>query len=105
MRKRVFGAVAFLLFPSWVWAVTVTLQWQPVAGATQYTVYQSVDQGTTWTTATTATTNNASIDAPETGLVLFRVSAKNDVGETINFDRGAWFDAKWSRIPGKLAVQ
>jgi hypothetical protein len=96
---------ALCMIPSWLWAANLTLIWQPVTGATGYTLYQSVDGGTTWTKGATVTTTTTNVTAVDDKLILFRVSASNASGESISFTKGAWYNGAWGVSPTGLGLQ
>lgn len=86
------------------WAADCQFVWKAVSGATGYELEYSTDQGATWTgrKATGALTPDANGDViwtytgvPETGLVLFRVSATNATGRATRLEYGAWYNHKW----------
>lgn len=99
MKKlTVFIAILMATFLSKpLFAADVTLKWDVSADATEYIVYQSVDMGTTWDSGTSfgAETTGVITDVPDTGLVLFRVSAKNVHAESISIWSGAWYRGDW----------
>ena len=97
--KRLLLLCALLLLAAPAWAGPQVLSWDQVATATSYGVEQSVDNGATWTAVTptagptcagTPVRCTATVTAPGTGLVLYRVSASNSVGTTTRFNAGLW---------------
>ena len=82
-------------------AAEVDLTWDanPEPDIAGYRVYQSIDMGANWTMVadTNATTVNLS-DIPDTGLILFRVSAYDNQDESIRHNAGAWFNNDWIPI-------
>jgi hypothetical protein len=108
MKKLIILAVIGMLWFPFVdaKAVDITLKWDAVQGATGYKIYQSVNQGTAWTmvkdtlTAITSTV----ITAPDTGLILYRVSAYNAQGEAINTGAGAWYNGVWKLPANPVGV-
>ena len=98
-----------LLKASGVLAADVNLSWDVAAGADTYTVYQSTDNGATWTAAASGvmTTSTTIAGVPDSGLVLFRVSAVNSVAEAIKLNSGAWYNGDWLPPvdPGGLGIQ
>jgi len=78
-------------------AADVKLNWDPSTGATGYKVYMSTDKGTTWTTGTDVgnVTTYTYMNVPDTGLVMFRVSAYNTQSESIRFEAGVWYCKDW----------
>ena len=99
MKKVLFVLVSFLivLFASSVYAADVNLTWDVSSGATGYKIYQTVDNGLTWDAGVdvgnvTVYTKTA---VPDSGLVLFRVSAYNAQGEAVRSWSGAWYNGDW----------
>lgn len=97
MKRLLLIAAMIMFFATTVFAVDATLNWDISEGSTGYKIYKSLDSGITW---------DAGIDVgnvltylytgiEETGLVIFRVSAYNGFGETINYWSGAWFNYLW----------
>ena len=95
------GLLAVLCLSSLATAADVTLKWDPVTGATGYKVYQSVDNGTTWSAATDVgnVTQRVFTGVSETTMVLFRVGAYNATGDAVRFEAGAWYDFR-KKPPG-----
>ena len=94
----VFASLLFLLSLSpAVWAIDNTLRWLPAQGAEGYKIYQSTDNGTTWSPPVDVgnVTETTLTNVPESGLVLYKVSAYNALQETITEWQGAWFNALW----------
>jgi len=85
-------------------AADVDLGWESVESATGYKLYMSEDSGATWSApidvgdVITFTYSGVPIDK----LVLFRVSAYNDNGETIRLWSGAWYNELWK--PPQAAI-
>lgn len=96
MRLLIIALCVFLAAPAI--AADLNLAWDASTGATGYKVQISTDQGATWGEA--RDTGNATTftwtGAPDTGLTLFRVSAYNGQGETINYTKGAWHNGSWT---------
>ena len=90
-----------ICLPVMTMAADVTLKWDPVTGATGYRVYQSLDNGTTWSASVDVgnVTQRVFTGVSETAMVLFRVSAYNAVGEAVRFEAGAWYDFR-KKPPG-----
>lgn len=95
MKKLI--VVLVVLFATSVWAADVSLKWDPSTGAAGYKVYKSVDNGLTWDAGIDAgaATSFVAAGVPDSGLVLFRVSAYNARGEAIRSWSGAWFCGDW----------
>lgn len=98
------------VFPRWdgightVYAAVCKYSWKSVAGATSYALEYSSDNGATWVGKknTGALTPDANGDVaylysgvPETGLMLFRVSALNASGSATRTEYGAWYNHLW----------
>ena len=97
--KKLFLIVAVLSFifgcTVFANAAEVKLAWDAnsetdLAG---YKVYMSTDQGATWTAGVDVgnITAHTYPDVPDTGLILFRVSAYDANNETIRYEAGAWY--------------
>lgn len=86
---------ALCMIPQWLWADQVTITWFSVNNATSYNVYQSTDNGATFTKVQTTLTNQAIVIVPATGLVLFRISAMNGSTEVTRKDAGVWYDGSF----------
>ena len=97
--KKIIGLIAGILFlmAGTAFAVDATLNWDASADATGYKIFKSLDLGVTWDAGIDVgnVTTYLYTNIEETGLVIFRVSAYNDFGETINFWSGAWFNYLW----------
>lgn len=79
------------------YAATVTLQWNPVSGATDYCLqYRDTtitDAGWTGDTTVSGAVSYSYPNVPESGLVLFRIGAGICGSNTIwNAWQGAWYD-------------
>lgn len=92
-----FFTVVVLCLSSPVLAVDTKLAWDPSVGASGYKIQMSVDLGKTWGEARDAGagTTFTWVGAPDTGLLLFRVSAFNSTSEVINTRAGAWYCGDW----------
>jgi hypothetical protein len=109
------------IFPRITWgtealAADLDFKWRGVAGATNYFIEYSTDQGTSWIgkKLTGALTMDAQGEvtwtypgAPETGLLLFRVSAQNANGSATRVECGAWYNHLWKPLspPSGGAIQ
>ena len=90
--------ILFLLFiPTICHATDVTLKWDAATGATGYKLYQSTDNGATWDAGVDVgnVTSYVYPNVPESGLVLFRVSAYNATDEAVRYEAGAWYNFLW----------
>ena len=99
------AALILLLLYGTASAQNISLSWNVTAGATSYVLYQSLDKGATWTNVIEVTTPLVIVNAPEGQLVLYKVSAKNALGESQGGDRGAWFNSTWTAYPTHLSIQ
>jgi len=111
MKKLWFVTVMLMvmLFAGFAFAAEVNLTWDTSPGATGYKLYMSTDSGQTWTgemdVAKVITYAYPSV--PDSGLVLFRVSAYNSVGESIRYWSGAWYCGDWKPVesPGGAGIE
>jgi len=94
MSKLVFFTVLCMFFTSSAFAAEVTLVWDPSEGAIGYKIQKSIDLGATWSTPIDVgnVTMYKFTGVEENTLVLFRVSAYNQIGEAIRTEAGAWYD-------------
>jgi len=94
---RLILAILFALITSPVWAADVSLSWDPSDNATGYRIYTSTDGGQTWDSGVDVgdVTEYTYTGVPDSGLVLFRVSAYNSSAEAIRYEAGAWYCAPW----------
>lgn len=99
-------SIVFVTGP--VLAADFTLEWNAVPDATGYKLYRSVDSGVNWEQIedVPGATEKALTGQPDTGLVLYRVSAYNANGETIRAWSGAWYNGDWQppSDPGGLGI-
>lgn len=95
MKKLII--LLIVLFATSVWAADVTMSWDASEGATGYKIYQTVDNGLTWDAGTDVgnVTQYTVINVPDSGLVLFKVSAYNTQNESIRSWSGAWYNGDW----------
>ena len=105
-RKRVLAVLFSMLsiaFAGTAIGAEVTLAWTGSPGATSYRIYQSVDQGQTWTVAIDSVPQpdpfpaNGEVsvkveNVPEDTLVLFKAGAVRGADEFPTPDKGAWYD-------------
>ena len=100
MKKVIFTIILLIVFAIPTYAANVNLTWDGSTGATGYNVYMSTDNGTSW--CTPQDVGNVVIytytGVPDTGLVLFRISAYNTQGEYIRYWSGAWYCEDWKPI-------
>lgn len=85
-------------------AADISFKWDASTGATGYKIYRSVDNGATWTMVKDVglVTEITLTAQPDTGLVIYRVSAYNTVGESVRHWSGAWYNKSWEP-PGQPA--
>ena len=78
-------------------AADVELQWEPAALATGYKIYTSTDNGATWDAGLDVgnVTTYELTGVPDTGLIMWRLSAYNGYGETITSWQGGWYCGDW----------
>ncbi|MCP3680263.1 MAG: hypothetical protein GY782_08460 [Gammaproteobacteria bacterium] len=76
----------------------INLRWDASTNAIGYNIQMSTDTGLTWQTPIDVgnVLTYTYVGVPDTGLVFFRVSAYNSIGENINTTKGAWFNADWT---------
>lgn len=103
--KRALILLAVLLLTVPAYADAVTFNWSKVANATSYKLYQSSDLGVTWVMIGTGLVPPVSILVPADKLLLFRVSAVNSLGETINMSSGSWYNGLFDLAPKQLTTQ
>lgn len=105
MKKQIFTTIVVCLcvlaLVGFSRAAEITVGWDanPESDVVGYRVYQSTDIGLSWTlvadvNATTTTLSNV----PDSGLILFRVSAYDGQSEAIRYDAGAWFNSDWQPL-------
>lgn len=89
------GMLVLISFPAH--AADVKLAWDPSDNASGYRIYMSTDQGKTWDMGTDAgdVVQYNYPNVPDTGLILFRVSAYNSSNEVIRYEAGVWYCADW----------
>ena len=78
-------------------AADVTLQWDKSVDATSYKIYLSSDMGVTWDAGADVgdVLEHIVLGVSDSGLVLFKVSAINAHGESVNAWSGAWYNGDW----------
>lgn len=92
------------------------VQWQGDIIANSYEVQVSLDTGTSWQVLTFTNPVNCGgdpvicdtiITVPDSGLVLIRYAAKNNVGTAIRYTVGQWYNFLWGPppAPNSLKVQ
>lgn len=106
-RRSIGDRLRELIGPSAAWAADCVFSWRAVQGATGYELEYSADGGTTWTgrKSTGPLTPDAQGEVswtytgvPETGLLLFRVSAVNASGKAVRTESGAWYNHLWKPL-------
>jgi len=98
MKRFMLALAMVILLSTKSYGADITLRWDASQGATGYKLYMRTDLGATWPVSKDAGNVLTFMwtEVPETGLVLFRVSAYNDVAESITTDKGAWYNHGWS---------
>ena len=86
-------------------AATITVSWPAVAGATAYEIEQTLNDDGIWTKVGadvlpaactgTPTLCAVQITPPATGLVLYRVVAKDATRRTTRMNFGPWYNELW----------
>ena len=110
MKKLLLSLFLVLMIGSSAFAAQVLVKWQPSERAKGYKIYISDDNGQSWTVLEDDIPQNqtqAVIEVPDHKLILIRVSAYNDFGETINSASGAFFNSDWRRpeMPSQIGLQ
>ena len=103
--KKILGILAgLLLLTGTAMAADVELQWTSAALATGYKIYTSTDNGANWDAGLDVgnVTAYELIGVPDTGLVMWRISAYNTYGETITSWQGGWYCGDW--MPPQAAI-
>ena len=96
MKKILSILITLILIALPVYAADINLKWNAVPNATGYKVYRSVDQGLTWVEVVDLPETTVLLTAqPETGFVIYRVSAYNVNGEALRSWSGAWYNKDW----------
>jgi hypothetical protein len=111
LRSLLVAALLGLLLatPAAAQTANVVLTWIPDPSATTHLVQQTVNPTATpptWSSATlvgsvTCTTATppvctATVSAPSTGLVLFRITDTNAQGSTTRTNAGPWYNGSWA---------
>ena len=106
---KTFVFLIMMIVASIAHSADVNLSWDASAGATGYKVYMSTDQGLTW--GGVQDVGNVIVYTylaiPNTGLILFRVSAYNAQDENIRTDAGAWYNGDWVPpvVPSGIGIE
>jgi hypothetical protein len=106
--KKLIIALLVTMFAGTALAADVPLSWDPVDGAVGYKVYASTDTGTTWTEiADVAATSVTLTGEPDSGLILYRVSAYDANQEAVRTYSGAWYNGDWMPLgdPGGTGIE
>lgn len=95
--KRVFVFLPFFFFASTASAADIQFSWNPSKGAKGYKIQMSTDRGASWDQEKDAgeATEFVWKGAPDRGLLLFRVSAYNEMGEAVRGESGTWYNGDW----------
>ena len=107
--RSVIAIILILFAATTVYSADVRLAWDEVPGAASYKVQMSTDNGSSWDEERDAGAAASLVwnGAPDTGLLLFRAVACNNIGEAIRYEAGAWYCGDW-RLPAQpngLGVQ
>ena len=106
--KKYFLALLILLYSTIAFSADLNLSWDTDPSAIGYKVQMSTDLGVTWTEVADTTESPVLITGvPDSGLILFRVSAYNGVAEYIQFSKGAWYNGDWEPLnpPAGIALK
>ena len=100
MKKALLILIVSLVIVPVVNAADVIISWDPSPGATGYSVYQSIDQGGTWVKKADNVSGVVTViaDVPDSGLVIFKVSALRGPEEAIRDWSGGWFNGTWKPL-------
>lgn len=95
--KTLFATIVIVLISFSAYAADVKLSWDPSDNATGYKIYMSTDQGQSWDAGVDVgnVTTYLYPSVPDTGLVLFRVSAYNSQANVVRYNAGVWFCKDW----------
>ena len=96
MKKVISTILVTLAISTVVWAGEIEINWKSEGQANGYKVYQTLDNGNSWQEIIDTNSTNATLTMPEHGLVLLRISAYNQSGETIRTSSGIWYNADWN---------
>ena len=96
-----------MLFCAIVYGADITLKWDGNSAATSYKIQMSTDNGATWSQERSTPADPNAIedisytwtDAPNTGLLLFRIVSSNSISDMPNTMYGAWYCGDW-QLPG-----
>lgn len=97
MKKIIVTLIAFFTFAVCSQAADVPVAWNASQGATGYKIQMSTDNGATWSAGVDVgnVTAYTLLGVPDSGLILFRGLAYNDVGDAVNAWSGAWYNGDW----------
>jgi hypothetical protein len=89
--------IAFLLMTGLANAADVTIAWNASPEATGYKIQMSTDNGATWDSGVDvgSVLTHTLLGVADSGLVLFRAVAYNNVDDAINSWSGAWYNRDW----------
>ncbi len=92
--KKFLLILVMVLSASFALAADVDLKWEASTGAMGYKIYKSEDSGITWETPLDVgnVTTYKYLNVIETKMVIFKVSAYNEFGESVRHWSGAWYD-------------
>lgn len=104
MKKFLVACACLLCLCGVVQAADVDLRWDVVEGAIGYYVFMSTDSGQSWSSPKITAVNQYTwVDAPDHGLVLWRVAAFNAQGSVLRTEAGAWFNGDWT-LPSNVSA-
>ena len=103
MKQRLLNILQFLFLcsPLMLSAATVKVSWDPSTQATGYRVYMSTDQGASWNLQAESPTLPIDVlNVPDTGLVLLRACAVEQLGsgEVCRTETGFFYNGEWSPL-------
>lgn len=98
--------LALLLLALPCYSADLPLAWDARSEATGYKLQISTDMGATWGEIRDAgnVQTYTWLGAPDTGLVLWRVSAYNATGEAWGTTKGAWYCGSWLVPPPAVGL-
>lgn len=109
--KKIISLIALsfmLLSVNTVFGADILISWDVAQGVDGYSLVQSVDNGTTWSTPQdVGSVTTATYTVPDSGLVLIRVGAYNSAGITWRLDAGIFYNGDWKPLlpPSGVGVQ
>jgi hypothetical protein len=106
MKRIIILAILLCGLTTACYSADLPLAWDASANATGYKLQISTDMGATWGEVRDAGNSITFtwLGAPDTGLVLFRVSAYNTTGEAWGTTKGAWYCGTWVVPPPAVGL-